>query len=252
MWTPAALSSEARLHAGECWRFVEDQHRVSTMRLVDTLDEQRVLEELLDASKPPVPQECQHLHYLLFTPFRYRPVVHGSRFRRVGDRRGVLYAAEAMETALHEVAFYRLLFLAESPAMTAPQRPASMTAFAFHNGPAQMIDLTAAPFSKDSDAWEKLSDYQACQTFAETAREAGIEAIRYRSVRHAAGFNHAILTCTRLSGPRRDSYRQWFLLADRRGVSAWTEHPERQSMQFPLAFFMNDPRLGHELGSAAR
>ncbi len=243
MWTPAALSSEARLHAGECWRFVEDQHRVSTMRLVDTLDEQRILEELLDASKPPVPQECQHLHYLLFTPFRYRPAAHGSRFRRAGDRRGVLYAAETMETALHEVAFYRLLFLAESPAMVAPQRPTSMTAFALHNGPSRMIDLTTAPFSAGQDQWEKLSDYQACQAFAETARAVGIEAIRYRSARHGTGFNHAILTCTHLSGPRRDSYRQWFLLADRRGVSTWTEHPERQSMQFPLALFERDQRL---------
>jgi hypothetical protein len=243
MWTPAALSSEARLHAGECWRFVEDQHRVSTMRLVDTLDEQRILEELLDTSKPPVPKECQHLHYLLFTPFRYRPAAHGSRFRRVADRRGVLYAAEAMETALHEVAFYRLLFLVESPAMIAPQRPTSMTAFAFHNGPSRMIDLTTAPFSAGHDQWEKLSDYQACQGFTEIAREAGIETIRYRSVRHEQGFNHAILTCTRLSGPRRDSYRQWFLLADRRGVSAWAEHPERQSMQFPLVLFEKDQRL---------
>ncbi len=243
MWTPAALSSEAISHTGELWRFVEDQHRISTMRLVDTLDEQRVLEELLDASKPPVPPECRHLHYLLFTPFRYRPAAHGSRFRRAGDRRGVLYAAEAMETALHEVAFYRLLFLAESPAMIAPQRPASMTAFALHNGPSRMIDLTATPFSNDDEQWQKLSDYQACQAFADTARDAGIETIRYRSVRYESGFNHAILTCTRLSGPRRDSYRQWFLLADRRGVLAWTEHPERQSVPFPLPLFFNDLRL---------
>ncbi len=243
MWTPAALSSEARLYAGECWRFVEDQHRVSTMRLVDTLEEQSVLEELLDTSKPPVPLECQHLHYLLFTPFRYRPVAHGSRFRKAGDRRGVLYCAEAMETALHEVAFYRLLFLAESPAMIAPQRPASMTAFAFHNGPSRTIDLTAAPFLDDQEQWERLSDYQACQALALTAREAGIETIRYRSARHPSGVNHAILTCARLSGPRRDSYRQWFLLADRRGVSAWTGHPERQSMQLPLALFDKDLRL---------
>jgi RES domain len=243
MWTPAALSSEARERTGEYWRFVEDQHRISTLRLVDTLDEQRTLEELLDASKPPVPRECRHLHYLLFTPFRYRPVGHGSRFRRAGDRKGVLYAAEALVTALHEVAFYRLLFLAESPDMTAPQRPTSMTAFAFRNGPAKMIDLAASPLSADRETWEALSDYQACQVLTDTAREAGIEAIRYRSARHEAGFNIAILTCARLSGPRRDSYRQWFLLADRRGVSAWTEHPERQSIQLPFALFARDQRL---------
>ncbi len=243
MWTPAALLSEAQSLDTSLWRFVEDQHRISTMRLVDTIDEQRILEELLDTSKPPVPVECQHLHYLLFTPFRYRAVVHGSRFRPAGERRGVLYAAESMATALHEVAFYRLLFLAESPSMTAPQRPANMTAFSFRNGPALTIDLSAAAFSGQRGQWEHHSDYQACQTLAETARQTGIAAIRYRSVRHVGGWNHAILTCRHLSGPRRDSYRQWVLLADRRGITAWTEHPERQSMSLPLAAFAGDARL---------
>ena len=39
-------------------------------RLLDEFDEQALLEELLDESKPPVPSECRHLHYLLSTPFR--------------------------------------------------------------------------------------------------------------------------------------------------------------------------------------
>ena len=64
---------------------VEAQHRVSTLKLVDTLSEQERLEQLLDASKPPVPPECRHLDYLLATPFRYgSPYPHGSRFRRAG------------------------------------------------------------------------------------------------------------------------------------------------------------------------
>jgi hypothetical protein len=70
-WTPAALSSERRLLSGGCWRLVEAQHRVSTMKLVDTLPEQRLLESTLDATKPPLPPECHHLHYLFSTPFRY-------------------------------------------------------------------------------------------------------------------------------------------------------------------------------------
>ena len=47
------------------WRAVEAQHVVSTMALVDTLDEQHVLERLLEASKPPVPAARRRLHYLL-------------------------------------------------------------------------------------------------------------------------------------------------------------------------------------------
>ena len=57
--------------AGRCWRVVEAQHVVSTLKLVDTLAEQALLEDLLEETKPPVPPECRHLHYLLATPFRY-------------------------------------------------------------------------------------------------------------------------------------------------------------------------------------
>ena len=63
----------------------------STMALVDTLDEQHVLERLLDDGKPPVPDGRRALHYLLFTPFRYPPPPGGSRFRGPNDP-GVFYA----------------------------------------------------------------------------------------------------------------------------------------------------------------
>ena len=45
--TPAALSSNARSMAGTCWRLVEAQHHVSTLKLVDSVDEQELLEDLI-------------------------------------------------------------------------------------------------------------------------------------------------------------------------------------------------------------
>src|SRR6476659_7785143 len=110
-WTPAALSSDARALAGLCWRLVEAQHHVSTLKLVDSVDEQELLEELIETTKPPLPPECRELHYLLSTPFRYgsfHPT--GSRFRRAGMTDGVFYAAEKPHTAVAKMAFYRLLF----------------------------------------------------------------------------------------------------------------------------------------------
>src|SRR5713226_1830685 len=70
-WTPDALSSEARRLSGSCWRMVEAQHQVSTLKLVDSIEEQAALEQLVEQTKPNVPRECQHLDYLLSTPFRY-------------------------------------------------------------------------------------------------------------------------------------------------------------------------------------
>ena len=102
--------------AGRCWRVVEAQHVVSTLKIVDTLAEQAQLERLLEDTKPPVPPDCTHLHYLLSTPFRYGALYPaGSRFRRAGLTPGVFYASQESETAVAEMAFRRLLFFAESP-----------------------------------------------------------------------------------------------------------------------------------------
>src|SRR5262245_40551809 len=127
-WTPDALSSSARPLAGECWRVVEAQSRVSTMKLSDTLEEQEVLERLIDETKPAIPDECRHLDFLLFTPFRYSPYPFDSRFRRAGSTHGVFYSSEVPETAVAEISFHRLLFFLDSPATPWPANPGEYTA----------------------------------------------------------------------------------------------------------------------------
>src|SRR5262245_11246750 len=94
-WTPDARASDSPELAGTCWRLVEAQHHVSTLKLVDSVKERELLEELIEATKPPLPPECRGLHYLLSTPFRYGSVYPaGSRFRRAGLTEGVFYASE--------------------------------------------------------------------------------------------------------------------------------------------------------------
>ncbi len=61
-WTPAAVASEGRHWQGQLWRAVEAQHRVSTLRLVDTLAEQAQLEALLETSKPTLPAAAKPRH----------------------------------------------------------------------------------------------------------------------------------------------------------------------------------------------
>src|SRR5262245_21437286 len=142
-WTPDALSSEARPLAGTCWRLVEAQHKISTLKLVDTVEEQRVLEQLLEDTKPAVPPECLGLHYLLSTPFRYGAAYpQGSRFRRAGLTEGVFYAAEAPHVAVAEIVFYRLLFFSESPGIPWPTNASENTAFAVGYATRKSITLT--------------------------------------------------------------------------------------------------------------
>lgn len=71
IWIPDALHSEQLPVDQTYWRCVEAQHVVSTLQLVDTLEEQHLLEDILEDTKPLVPPECEGLHYLYMTPFRY-------------------------------------------------------------------------------------------------------------------------------------------------------------------------------------
>ena len=89
MWTPTALASELGSYRGRVWRVVEAQHRISTNRLADSLEDQARLEALAEAAKPDLPKAAQGLHYLLPSPFRYG---HGaaSRFRRANERPGTI------------------------------------------------------------------------------------------------------------------------------------------------------------------
>jgi hypothetical protein len=155
-----------------------------------------LLESLLEESKPALPPECQGLDYLLATPFRYGAVYpHGSRFRRAGRTLGVYYASEKVETALAEMAFYRLLFFADSPDTPLPSNAAEYTAFSAAIETARAIDLTAPPLDRDHATWSDPTRYEPCQSLADAAREAECQAILYASVRDPShGRNIALLT----------------------------------------------------------
>ena len=169
-WTPDALSPERRRLSGTCWRVVEAQHRVSTMKLVDTVDEQEALEFLLDDTKPSIPPECRPLHYLLFTPFRYgAPYPEGSRFRRAGHTPGVFYASETVDVAIAEMAFHRLLFFLDAPAVPWPANAIEHTAFSVTFKTGFAVDLTKPPFARDHALWAHRTDYTACQALADEA-----------------------------------------------------------------------------------
>lgn len=243
IWTPGALRSERRPWSGPAWRLVEAQHRVSTLKLVDTLAEQAALEQILEETKPPLPAECRGLDYLLATPFRYRPYPQGSRFRRAGLTPGVWYGAERAETALAEMAFYRVLFYAESPSVPFPDGAADYTAFCADLDTAAALDLTAGRLAADAAHWRHLTDYDACQSLAETARGIGAQVIRYGSVRDPGqGANLAVLTCAAFAAPHPRDRQTWRIRIGRSGVQALRDHP-RAGLDFGRDAFAADPRL---------
>lgn len=226
-----------------CWRLVEAQHVVSTLKLVDTLEEQELLERLLEELKPPVPPECRHLHYLLSTPFRYgAPYPRGSRFRRPGMTPGVFYGSQSVTTAVAEMAFARLLFFAESPGTPWPVNASEHTAFSVRVRTTAGLDLSAAPFDRQAQTWSHPTDYAPCHALADAARAAGVEALRYRSARDPGGLNVALLTCRAFSSRAPLGRQAWRLHLGATGVRALCDFPP-QRLAFDREAFGRDARI---------
>ena len=212
------------------------------MKLVDTIAEQQLLEDLLERSKPPVPPECRGLHYLLATPFRYGALYPaGSRFRRAGLTAGVFYASLAPETAVAEIAFHRLLFFADSPATPWPINASEYTAFSVQFKTRKAVDLTVAPFDRDAALWLHPTNYAACQDLADAARTAGVQTIGYASAR-VPGRNIALLTGAALASREPIERQVWRLQVGSPGVRAICVAPERR-LGFDRAAFAADARI---------
>ena len=216
------------------------------MKLVDTLAEQELLEILLDRSKPPVPPECHHLHYLLATPFRYgSPYPRGSRFRRAGLTPGVFYGSQAPATAIAEMAFHRLLFYAESPGTPWPVNAGEYTAFSVQFRTSAGLDLGAGALAARRSVWTHPTEYGPTQDLADAGRAAGLQVFRYpsaRDPRKGGGVNVAILACAAFGAAEPLDRRTWRLQFGSQGVRALCEFPDVR-LAFDRTAFARDPRI---------
>jgi hypothetical protein len=200
------------------------------MRLVDSLEEQATLESILEDSKPALPEGTHALHYLLATPFRYRPHT-GSRFR-APLQSGVWYGAETLRTALAEKSYWRLRFLLDSPG-TPELKAVPHTAFRAAVRARAALDLTREPLLRERPAWTSRTDYARTQELATAARAAGIQCIRYESVRdpeHAACV--AALTPAVFGRAKPHDEQTWFIAASRERVRCMPQRGEGTGWEF--------------------
>jgi hypothetical protein len=216
IWTRCAGASELGRLWLTAWRAVEAQHQVSTRKLVDSAEEQAVLEELIDRAKPP-DRSGGSLHYLLFTPFRYPPLRHGSRF---GTRfeRSLWYGSMSRGATFAEVAYYRLLFLEGSRADLGTVSTA-LTVFTVRARSARGIDLTAPPFEKYRRAIASPVTYRHSQALGAAMRRDGVELFRYPSARDKdGGVNVAAFTPSVFGGAQPQGFETWHCIATRHSV----------------------------------
>jgi hypothetical protein len=216
------------------WRAVEAQHVVATRALVDSLAEQETLEAILETTKPPIPPGAAGHDYLLYTPFRYPPLHHGSRFRAFSDP-GVWYGSEVTRTCCAELGYWRWRFVSDSSGLTRLDGVPHTVFQAMAHGPG--IDLRIKPFARDKRLWCSGDDYSACQALARSARTAGTRIVRYESVRDPEhGGCAAVLDYRALDGNGGVRQRQtWFLSVDRERAS-WVRAAARRAEAYEFIF----------------
>jgi hypothetical protein len=240
IWTRCAGSSEVRGLTLDAWRVVESQYVVSTRKLVDSDEEQRLLEELIDGVKPPMPEgpEFRGLHYLLFTPFRY-----GSRFGTTGER-GIWYGAKELGTCFAEVAYYRLLFLQGTEAKLDPVT-VELTSFAAKVSTRCGVDLTKAPFAAFEAELASKTSYAATHALGAEMRAAGIEVFLFRAARATKKGTNVGLFTPAFARKTPKSFETWLCTADRSKVELVRKDFSRAArrMTFPRTDFEVNGKL---------
>lgn len=218
---------------------------VSTRKLTGSSAEQALLEEILEASKPSPGEEARGLHYLLFTPFRYPPLRHGSRF---GTRfeRGIWYGSETLHACFAEVAYYRMLFLAGTEADLVPLL-AELTTFRADVRSERGVDLTAAPFDAHASRISSPASYDDSQRLGRAMRDDGVEVARFRSARdREGGANVAVFSPAAFERKRPRGFQAWICVADGNGVEVSKRdllRRARTSFTFPRSDFEVNGRL---------
>ena len=242
IWTRCAGDSELRPLRLSPWRVVESQHQVSTRKLVDSAEEQALLEQLIDGAKPP-DLTGGRLHYLLFTPFRYPPLPHGSRFGR-RHQRGIWYGSLERRTAFAEVAYYRLLFLEGTQAplgtITTP-----LTAFRATLRTTHGVALDAPPFDAFRATIASPVSYAESQALGGAMRDAGVEAFTWPSARDAAGgANVGAFVPSVFGRTKPASLESWHCAASRERVDVTRrDYFQRETFEFPREQFLVDGAL---------
>ena len=215
----------------DLWRGVEAQHRVATIRLVDDLEEQELLEHLLEDSKPRLAPAATGMHYLLFTPFRYVSP-WPSRFRQPNEP-GAWYAADEPATVAAELARWRWKFFMDSDALQGEQLVTEHTFFQARFSGLE-LDLTVPPVSEHRAVWRDPDDYAACHALATHVRGLNppAQAIRYESARREGGMCQVVFDLQALAMPNPHLQQTWICKTNAQRVLF--SH-DGDSLQFEMA-----------------
>lgn len=241
---------------GTLMRLVESQEHVATMSMVDTLEEQALLEDMLEGSKPPYPAHTSPRHldkydYLLKSPFRYPPLQWGSRFGQTHER-SLFYGATSPITVLAESAYYRFVFWysmqpehngAETQTLLNPAINTEHCMFSADYQTDHGIRLQAAPFDEYKDSLTHPRDYSTTQTIGTAMRHAGVQAFEYTSARDQnQGTCVGLFTIEAMKSKKPKDITRWQCQLSAKEVS-FKQVGKREVIRFPLERFLVEKKL---------
>ncbi|HEX4856717.1 MAG TPA: RES family NAD+ phosphorylase [Limnobacter sp.] len=193
-----------------CHRMVESQESVATNEIVDTLEEQALLEELLEQSKPRLPKATSGLHYLLAAPFRYPPLKWGSRFGSFSER-GIFYSSLETTTMLHEVAYYRFVLLDGLHTPLPKPLKSQHTEFMVDLQTNRAVLLNDRKFGAFQMQLRHPSDYSFSQQAGAQMRALNVQAFLFHSARDPDhGINAGVFDPACFTGQEPRGGKEWF------------------------------------------
>ena len=246
LWRACAADlAFSRLQA-TLFRVVESQEQVATNSLVDNLQEQGLLEEMLEQTKPRLRPGTEKLHYLLATPFRYPPLRHGSRFGAHHEP-GLFYGALERRTAFAETAYYRLIFWHGMSQPPHDKLTTQHTLFSASCDTARGYRLEQPPCAAHEQQLRDPADYSLTQSLGSAMREAGADAFTYVSARdRRRGVNIALFEPKALSCNKPLLQQHW-LCETCAGSVSFSGPPSvsggRRFYAFPAEEFMTQGKL---------
>ena len=238
------FNSRTRLcsYVAKVWRMVETQETAATLNVVDSMEEQSLLEDLLDQIKPPCRDGTQGMHFLFKTAFRYPPLKHGSRF---GNRSmpSFFYASESIKTVLAETAYYRFVFLNDMQTPYDNPIDSEHSLFNASIKTNKCLDLCAKKYITIQDRLLDTQNYTYCHAVGQWAvSQKAAEVIRYYSARHSGHTNVAIAEPNSIISKTPNSLQSWLCRTTNDKIS-FSNRETNSPISFTIQNFMYNGKL---------
>lgn len=243
IWEDCQGNQKIRKLSGILYRLIENQEQIATLGYVDTLEEQALLEEMLDAVKPAYPETSDEYHYLLKTPFRYPPLKRGSRFGRIHEP-SIFYGGRDVGATLAESAYYRFVFWYSMDGRPVKDKMRSEhTVFSAAYRTEKGVQLQSKAFEKYQKDLTHPASYNSCQLLGTAMRKTGIQVFEYASARDPAkGVCIGLFSIEAFSKKKPLDAVQWLCELSALEVS-FKQLESRQITTFGIDNFLVDGKL---------